>query len=881
MGRDGQDALGALDEARRLRAGLEPLRHAFETADRSRVGRLRSSWFALKSALLGGPEDPNRALVAEESAASLDLAGSGASAVWPDEARAAERAQRDFLRAEIDLLRRNLADVRAGAKDLARERDAGRATAAALRAALEWMRLSAARADASRGASQRNLERLQAELDLLRQGFADARAAEPPLRRALQATRDALERERRAGREARNVSAQLSSLLLHEAGAHALHEPRSALEKKRSLLTASLERSAAILDVAEPDVSVIIPAYEQAGMTLDCLQSIADAAGDGPTMQLIVVDDASPRESVAGALAGLPFVTVLRNGRNLGFLRTCNRAASLATGRYLHFLNNDTLVRPGWLRELVAVAEADPRVGAVGSKLIYADGSLQEAGGIIWRDASGWNYGKGDDVLDPRYNYARDVDYCSGASLLVRGALFRELGGFDDALAPAYYEDVDLCFAIRERRGRVVYQPKSVVVHLEGASSGTALDAGIKRHQALNQPKFAAKWRVALEQHFEPDSVSGMRAARRLAGAKTLVMIDSYVPEPDKDAGSNRLFKIIKLLLQLGVHVIFVPENFWNHEPYSTALQNLGVEVVHHTPKRPHFETALRERLALADFCWVSRVHLASKFAPIVREFPGLPLIYDTVDLHYVRERRALELKVVDDPAHWLDWGALLEREFGVIRGADAVITVSDVERRVLQDEGIANVHVVPTIHDSVPRVATYEETAGVLFIGGYQHPPNVDAAVWLVRTIMPLVWQTHPHIELTLLGSNAPPLVTDLAASRVKVMGFVPEVAPYFERARVFVAPLRYGAGLKGKIGQALGFGVPTVTTSVGAEGFDFIDGVDALIAEDAPGIARAIVRAYDDAGLWSGLSLGGTRSVRRFGSDVARERLAALIER
>jgi len=357
-----------------------------------------------------------------------------------------------------------------------------------------------------------------------------------------------------------------------------------------------------------PLVSVVIPAHNHAETTATCLQSIADTWFETLAVQIIVVDDASSDET--GALVGLlQDVDLVSNGHNQGFVRSCNRGAAIARGRYICFLNNDTVVRDAWLDELVSLAEEDPTIGAVGSKLVYPDGKLQEAGGIIFQDASGWNYGRNERADDPRYNFVREVDYCSGAALMARADAFRELGGFDDSLAPAYYEDVDLCFGLRTLGYRVVYQPRSVVVHFEGVSSGTDITSGTKRFQAVNRTKFAAKWGTVLAKHQKGDARHVPNAARRRSG-RAILVIDSYVPMYDKEAGSNRLFKILKIMLDAGYYVFFLPDNYAAIQPYASELQGLGVEVLHHVHGGRPASEALDEVLPMLDFAWICRPEL-------------------------------------------------------------------------------------------------------------------------------------------------------------------------------------------------------------------------------------------------------------------------------
>ncbi|HET7925690.1 MAG TPA: glycosyltransferase, partial [Rhodanobacteraceae bacterium] len=213
---------------------------------------------------------------------------------------------------------------------------------------------------------------------------------------------------------------------------------------------------------ATPHVSIVIPVYDKVAYTSACLRSLAEHAGAIP-FEVIVVDDCS-NDRTQERLADVEGIRVLRNAENLGFIGSCNAGAAAARGELVLFLNNDTRVTAGWLEALVRCLDEAPDAGLVGAKLIYPDGRLQEAGGIVFDDASGWNYGRFDDPDDPRYAFRREADYCSGAAILLRTDLFRRLGGFDTRYAPAYYEDTDLAFAVRAAGYKVWYEPASTVV---------------------------------------------------------------------------------------------------------------------------------------------------------------------------------------------------------------------------------------------------------------------------------------------------------------------------------------------------------------------------------------------------------------------------------
>ena len=266
--------------------------------------------------------------------------------------------------------------------------------------------------------------------------------------------------------------------------------------------TASIVWQAGTAVKQSPTVSIVIPCHDGVAITDACLRSLLETLPANFRGEIIVVDDAST-DGTSDALRGWakadPRVKPLRNAKNLGFLGTAQRGADAATGEFIVFLNNDLVLLPGWLPPLLRTFRDFPDAGGVGGKLIFPDGTLQEAGGMLFRDGSAAHFGRGDHALDaPLYNFVRPADYCSAALFATPQALFAELGGFDRAYAPAYYEDTDYCCAVRAAGRRIYYQPESAAIHVEGASCGTDLTKGAKQHQALNQKRFAKKWRKLL-----------------------------------------------------------------------------------------------------------------------------------------------------------------------------------------------------------------------------------------------------------------------------------------------------------------------------------------------------------------------------------------------
>ena len=556
---------------------------------------------------------------------------------------------------------------------------------------------------------------------------------------------------------------------------------------------------------------------------------------------------------------------------NGGFIAACNDGASLARGEMLVFLNNDTVPQPGWLDALLDTFDTHPDAGLVGAKLLYPDGRLQEAGGLVFADGSGWNYGRFDDPDDCRYAYLRDADYVSGAAIAIPRVLFEKSGGFDTRYAPAYYEDTDLAFGVRATGLRVLLQPASVVVHDEGATSGTDINTGPKAAQVRNQAVFAAKWRDALTTQLPAGSVPTPALLHRRQ--RQVLIIDALTPQPDRDSGSLRLVNLMRLLIEEGAHVVFVPANRSADGACTAALQRMGVECWH-APYAARFPAWLREHGPRFDVTLVSRHYVASEMLPLLRRYaPQARVLFDTVDLHYLRERRAAEL--AGDAAALRAAMRTRELELALIREADTTLVVSDAERALLAiDAPGARVRVLSNLHRTAPPGPAWSQRDGLLFVGGFRHPPNVDAVLWFAREVFPRIRAARPSLEFHCVGGDVPGEIARLGdIPGVRIHGHVPDLQPLLDGVRVSIAPLRYGAGVKGKVNQAMAHGLPVVATTAAVEGMYLRDGEDVLVADDAAAFADAVLRLHDDEALWSRLSANGRDNVaRHFSLDAAR---------
>ncbi len=341
-----------------------------------------------------------------------------------------------------------------------------------------------------------------------------------------------------------------------------------------------------------------------------------------------------------------------------------------------------------------------------------------------------------------------------------------------------------------------------------------------------------------------------------------ILVIDHRMVTPDRDAGSLRMWRLLEILRSLGHDLTYVTADLRASEPWASRLVDSGVSVL-----RPPFNLSLRRHLRRHgesyDAIWLCRVSVAHRLLPSVKKYcPRARVIFDTVDLHFLREQRQAE-----PPA---DSGALKraaetrELELDGVRQADSTIVVSADEANLLQEMcPDSSLRIVSMIHEPLAEVADFEARRGLVFVGGFEHRPNQDGVEWFVSRVLPNIRTSLPEEPFWIVGSGAAKHMKRFSGSGVTVVGWVRDLGSIYARSRLSVAPLRFGAGVKGKITQSLAHGLPCVATSMACEGMPLVHQESSLIADDEASFAAAVVRLHQDRDLWRSLSSAGLKIV------------------
>lgn len=581
-----------------------------------------------------------------------------------------------------------------------------------------------------------------------------------------------------------------------------------------------------------PKISIIIPVYNQFSFTYMTLKSLIDNVSYS-NFEVIIVDDCSTEIKIQELEKKVENITILRNEQNMGFLRSCNYAVTFAKGEYIVLLNNDVLVQKNWLESLYETIIEDSSIGIIGSKFLFLDGRVQEAGGIVFEDGTATHYGRGDGFWNAHdVSYLKEVDYISGASIMLKKSLWKRVGGFDERYTPAYCEDVDLAFSVRKEGYKVIFQPKSTLIHFEGVSHGNNIEIGLKKYQVINQKKFFNKWETILKLEQEKKGENNYLNRDRSKGKEHIVIFDHLIPTFDQDAGSRTIWQYMKILKKLNFHITFIPFDFHFKTKYIEEMQDQGIEVLY-----PSFNVIsiddwhqyiarwLDKNGDYLDYTFILRPHVGEVFLPLCKEKTKAQVVFHIVDIHHLRMEREDTLSGSKESTNKMK---LLE--FDLIKHAHKVTTISEFEKQYIESEvKDTTVEVLPTFlyAEKFPlSLNTFTQRSNIMFVGGFNHTPNVDGVFWFIKEVFSKILDKNPDIHFYIVGSNPPPDILALESKNISVLGYVSDekLETLYNNIRVCIAPLRYGAGVKGKIIESIAYGVPIVTTKIGAEGIMYM---------------------------------------------------------
>jgi GT2 family glycosyltransferase/glycosyltransferase involved in cell wall biosynthesis len=626
-------------------------------------------------------------------------------------------------------------------------------------------------------------------------------------------------------------------------------------------------------------VSIVLVFYNQAHLSLLCLQSIVKHADN---VEVIIVDNNSTDETNQ-LLDLIEGAAIIRNDENRGFVKAVNQAVNLANGEQILLLNNDASLEKDAITIASATLDSADDIGAVGGKILLLDGSLQEAGSLIWRDGSCLGYGRGDDPNKPEYKFRRDVDYCSGAFLLFSKQDFDALAGFDEDFAPAYYEESDFCVRLRKAGKRIVYEPRAVITHFEFASTG-----GMNKASELQQEHrklFCEKHEEFLAQLFDNQQHSQLEA-RSPAGVETVLMIDDRVPYPSMGSGYPRSCHIVHELMARPMRVTFYPLQF-PHDDWLDIYTEIGVDVeVMLDHGRERLQQFLEERAGFYDYILISRDHNMTFFNTAAILEPAIAektqVIYDAEAL--IAPREIMQRRLQGEDVSETELNRAVKEEIQKARLADAVIAVSEAEadsfRRIGNKQTVVAGHAISARRGD----KGFEARRDMLFVGALREDesPNVDSLLWFIENSLPAIVASEPDAKLIVVGENTAPALESIKQDHVVFMGRQASIEEFYDNCRVFIAPTRFAAGIPHKVHEAAANGIPSVVTPLLAGQLNWRDETELLVAESGDEFARQCLRLYQDGSLWQAVQDGGSAAVARDCSEQGfRDSLYTLFDK
>ena len=617
-----------------------------------------------------------------------------------------------------------------------------------------------------------------------------------------------------------------------------------------------------------PLVSIIIPVSNSFNYTYKCINSILNADSSF-YYEIIIID-----ETLNNKIKLLIEMYKQNQSNNTIYYKTkkyknyienCNQAVRLSNGKYIAFLRDNTKVYKNWLTYLLKTIENDKKIGLVGSKLIYSNGILEEAGGIVWNNGEYSNYGRGSDANLPEFNYIKEVDFISGISFIIRKSIWNKIGGFDERYDQIYYQFINIAFLLRNNGYKIIYQPKSLVKHYTQIS---IWNNNLSFIQEIDKKKFLEEWKYKLKYQL---SVNNTFLARdRSINRSRILVIDRYVPNFDKDAGGRCCFMYLNIFNEIGLKVTFLGDYVGKIEPYTSILQQKGIEVLYgNSYKNKKLEIWLKENIKYFNYIYLQRPDISIKYIDFIKKYSSGKIFYFAHDLHYIRLLR--EFNITKKIKYYIKSRYMEKIEREIFNKVDIIHIVGSYEYKILKDEyknkTIRNIPLYIYEEPLKNIEKNFHKRKDLIFVGGFEHSANVDAIIWFAKEIYPKIIKIFPNIILHIISSKISKKISQLESKNIKIEGFMSDedLHSMYQKCRIAIAPLRYGAGVKGKVIEAAYNQIPMVTTTIGGEGID--NSIGTFIMEDNPEkMAEIISRLYVDYSKLKQMSDSGLKLIEKY---------------
>ena len=651
--------------------------------------------------------------------------------------------------------------------------------------------------------------------------------------------------------------------------------PKIIYTKRSKIKLKKFLKSKDIIDLGfgiPPRVSIVIPVFNKAELTLDCLKSLQEARFKFPTasFEVIIINNNSTdlTELLLKKTSG---VRIINNKENLHFLRASNQGARFAEGEYVLFLNNDTVISPDAIVEGLRTFDSDSLIGAVGAKLVLPGGSLQEAGCIVWGDGSCYGIGRGGDPGDGQYNFKKEVDFCSGAYLLTKKSILEELNYFDEIFAPAYYEEVDFCLRIKSMGLKIIYNPKIYVRHFEFGSSNANEPTDL---MLKNREVFLGKHKDFLQTRSMPNAFNIIKYRDLNHYNKRVLYIDDRVPLAKYGSGFPRALDIIRIFRSIDHFVTIFPthHNFSFDSYEQIYLEHDDQTEIINTPDGflNRFRSFIKERVGYYDYIWISRpttMNLVRIATSDLSAFGNAKIIYDAEAFFSEREVRELQLNNISITPEAIS--SLYNEEFSLAKSVHAITTVSSKEKELFDNYFKSNLaKILPFMMENTITISEFTNRVGLLFVGAIHSDltPNADSVLWFCHNVLPILRSKGFTDPVYIVGTNLSSLVSELDGKNgVHVIGRVDSLGEWYNRARVFIAPTRFAAGIPFKVVEAASYGVPAVVTTLLAGQLSWKSGEDYLVADEAEDFSESILNIYADENLWRQVRLSAVDTVQQ----------------